>query len=231
MQAASNSVWNTKEVIDDIAQQIEDDSLTLTYQQGSVLCSFLTPKSEALANFNHSPEAVALVQALLNLCSTAVKVDGEYGQQTKHAVQKFQGESVGKITRDASIGTRTVAALLHSAQGLQFADSTQAYRFNIARPLLENLAHYETLYDTETGKGTLGDKTKSLQIILKELGYYDGPIHGKSSKRKSPETQEALKLFQKDRRIAVDGKPGPDTIQNILAAYLVEGILESKENS
>lgn len=45
-----------------------------------------------------------------------------------------------------------------------------------------------------------------IQIRLKELGYYDGPINGKAS-----DTKPALMDFQRDKKLVVDGIYGPKT--------------------
>ncbi len=58
------------------------------------------------------------------------------------------------------------------------------------------------------------DTVKELQKELKELGYYEGSIDGLYGS----ETEQAVKDFQKDEGLTVDGKYGPATHKALLAA-------------
>jgi peptidoglycan hydrolase-like protein with peptidoglycan-binding domain len=58
------------------------------------------------------------------------------------------------------------------------------------------------------------DTVKELQKELKELGYYDGDIDGLYGS----ETEEAVKEFQKEAGITVDGKYGPATHKALVEA-------------
>lgn len=55
--------------------------------------------------------------------------------------------------------------------------------------------------------GTKGDEVKKIQERLKKLGYYKGSIDGDFGKG----TQTAVKAFQKDKKLTVDGSVGPGT--------------------
>lgn len=52
---------------------------------------------------------------------------------------------------------------------------------------------------------------KVVQRKLLELGYYPGPVNGING----PRTQKAIKEFQKDHGLAVDGIPGPKTLKSL----------------
>jgi peptidoglycan hydrolase-like protein with peptidoglycan-binding domain len=62
------------------------------------------------------------------------------------------------------------------------------------------------------------DAVKELQKELKELGYYDGEVDGLYGS----ETEQAVKDFQKDEGLTVDGKYGPATHKALLAALDTE---------
>ena len=56
-------------------------------------------------------------------------------------------------------------------------------------------------------KGSEGDAVRALQSRLKELGYYDGSVDGDFGES----TEDAVKAFQKQNGLTVDGKAGGDT--------------------
>jgi hypothetical protein len=58
--------------------------------------------------------------------------------------------------------------------------------------------------------------TKVIQIILDDLGYSPGPINGEMG----DETREAVKGFQADQSLKVDGKPGKETREKLFFAYM-----------
>ena len=64
-------------------------------------------------------------------------------------------------------------------------------------------------------EGAAGNHVQSLQWYLKEWGYYTGSLDGEYG----PDTREAVKLFQLDAGIGVDGIVGPNT-QGALCYYV-----------
>ncbi len=56
-------------------------------------------------------------------------------------------------------------------------------------------------------RGSKGKRVEALQTQLKTLGYYSGPIDGDFGRG----TAKAVKAFQRDQKIAVDGKVGSGT--------------------
>ena len=66
---------------------------------------------------------------------------------------------------------------------------------------------------TESEKEQPSDTVKELQKELQELGYHTGDIDGLYGAK----TEEALKEFQKEAGITVDGKYGPATHKALLA--------------
>lgn len=56
-------------------------------------------------------------------------------------------------------------------------------------------------------KGDAGEKVKDIQDVLNYLGYNAGVVDG----RFGPQTDKAVKAFQKDERITIDGIVGPNT--------------------
>lgn len=60
-----------------------------------------------------------------------------------------------------------------------------------------------------------GEDTKAIQQALIDLGY-DLPKHGADSYF-GPETARAIRKFQKDHRLTIDGDPGPETVGKLNA--------------
>ena len=56
---------------------------------------------------------------------------------------------------------------------------------------------------------------RDIQRALKNAGYYDGPVDGKLG----PKSRKAIKEFQSDKGLKVDGIAGTKT-KTALAAYL-----------
>ena len=60
---------------------------------------------------------------------------------------------------------------------------------------------------------------KSVQTMLKELGYYTGEITGKVGNK----TEAAIKKFQKEYDLTADGVVGPSTIARLKSVYADKG--------
>lgn len=109
--------------------------------------------------------------------------DGNFGKNTEMAVRKFQKDH--NLITDGIVGSSTSKAI------------------EIA--LSKNIQTYSTL-----AKGSTGPKVKSLQKKLLQIGYYlesygaDGDY--------GDATAIAVRKFQKDNSLAVDGIAGPNTL-------------------
>ena len=80
--------------------------------------------------------------------------------------------------------------------------------------LTRDTAIYEELFKdpgSEEGWGT-----EAVQVMLDALGISPGAIDGVEG----PKTTEAVKQFQKDNGLTVDGKAGPDTRAKLFGAYM-----------
>lgn len=109
------------------------------------------------------------------------QVDGQYGAGTAEAVRLFQ-EQHG-LTGDGIVGEGTRAAL--------FAATAQTYiPVDTATPAPDLLK-----------RGSSGDDVIELQQRLKDLGFYSGSVDGSFGAG----TEEALRLFQRQHGLDVDG--------------------------
>lgn len=66
-----------------------------------------------------------------------------------------------------------------------------------------------------TGYGGYDKEVAQLQMMLKELGYYTGKIDGQFGSL----TLEAVKRFQKDNNLLVDGIVGNQTWTRLVSVY------------
>lgn len=119
----------------------------------------------------------------------------------------------GKYIRDGVYSSRVRDRQLGVMAMIQYIRAMEG------RPMVDGKVPEKPDLGSSSGSGTLkrgaeGDRVKALQQQLKELGYYDGTIDGDFGWG----THRAVKAFQKDQKIAVDGKVGSGTQGKIDAA-------------
>jgi N-acetylmuramoyl-L-alanine amidase len=149
-------------------------------------------------------EAVRDLQERLLSAGEPVVVDGTYGPSTEDAVRAFQHTRGLRV--DGVCGTETWGALIEC--GFDLGDRLLYLR----RPMLR------------------GDDVVDLQRRLNALGFDAGREDGILG----PETEEALRQFQRNAGIAPDGVGGPATLAALarlgtLAAGSVAAVRERDE--
>ncbi len=138
-------------------------------------------------------EVTRLQQKLKELGYYASEVDGQYGQGTALAVKLFQAQA--GLTADGLAGSATLTAL--------YSGTAQTY---IPTPT-------PSPTPSKIAKGDQGDAVKALQQRLKDLGYYGGVVDGDFGGG----TEEAVRLFQSQNGLTVDGVCGPGTMAAVFA--------------
>ncbi|MEO0408770.1 MAG: peptidoglycan-binding protein, partial [Cyanobacteria bacterium P01_A01_bin.135] len=136
-----------------------------------------------------------LQQRLADLGFYSGAVDGDFGEATEAAVQRFQ--TARGLTVDGLVGSATQAALEQPAP--QPADSS------------DSATRTPDPNDGLLERSESGDAVADLQRRLATLNYYDGPIDGSYG----PQTEEAVSQFQADNNLATDGVAGPATLAAI----------------
>ena len=121
-------------------------------------------------------------------------LDGQYGQGTATAVKLFQSQH--GLTADGLAGTDTLNAL--------YSDAAETY---IPTPT-------PSPTPSMLSKGDKGDAVRALQQRLKDLGYYNGNVDGDFGGG----TQEAVRLFQSQNGLDVDGVSGGATLAAVFAS-------------
>ncbi|MEA4928378.1 MAG: peptidoglycan-binding protein [Candidatus Limiplasma sp.] len=122
------------------------------------------------------------------------EVDGQYGQATALAVKLFQNQQ--GLIADGLAGADTLASLYGGKAVYYIPTPTPS-------PTPSKLS-----------KGDQGDAVKSLQQRLKDLGYYAGSVDGDYGGG----TQEAIRLFQSQNGLDVDGVCGSATMAAVFAS-------------
>ena len=122
------------------------------------------------------------------------EVDGQYGQATALAVKLFQNQQ--GLIADGLAGADTLASLYGGKADYYIPTPTPS-------PTPSKLS-----------KGDQGDAVKSLQQRLKDLGYYAGSVDGDYGGG----TQEAIRLFQSQNGLDVDGVCGSATMAAVFAS-------------
>lgn len=133
-------------------------------------------------------EVTRLQQRLAELGYYTGEVDGAYGPGTQEAVLLFQQQH--GLADDGVAGEQT-RQMLYSQN---------------AQPFVPTPAPVQT--PSSLSKGAEGDSVKEMQERLKALGFYDGECDGDFG----PGTQDAVRLFQSQHGLAVDGAAGEKTL-------------------
>ena len=148
-------------------------------------------------------EVKKLQQRLKELGYYKSSCDGSYGNVTVTAVKAFQKKN--GLTQDGVAGTTTLKKL-NSSSAIAANGKTEAAA-----------EKEETKVDDTLKKGDKGSEVKKLQQRLKELGYYKYGIDSSYGNR----TVEAVKAFQKNNKLSVDGICGTATLRKLNSSSAV----------
>ncbi|MGK7925552.1 MAG: peptidoglycan-binding protein [Spirulina sp.] len=150
---------------------------------------------------------VSRVQTLLRNQGYAIRYGangagrGKFGPQTESAVRAFQ-QKMG-LTPDGIVGSRTLAALQNGVGGRASSASVRAASSSARGG---TGGRYLTV-------GSRGAAVAELQTMLRNRGYaIRFGANGAGRGVFGQQTLNALRQFQRDARLAVDGVAGPQTI-------------------
>ena len=194
------------------------------------LCMHLSGNSLALESttlFNgcRGEEVRELQQALIDLGYLTGTADGIFGNNTEKAVRSFQ--KANRLSVDGLAGKTTRRLIMDKAQdkSVQATPTPVPAASAAAAPIPAPTAApsssssgsgSSSLFGTyETIRfGDRGDRVKTLQQSLITLGYLSGKADGIFGTR----TKNALKAFQRNKRLTSDGIAGKKTLTAIVSA-------------
>ena len=133
-----------------------------------------------------------LQQALLDLGYYSSTVDGQYGDGTAEAVKLFQAQH--GLDADGLAGEATLTLL--------YSGTAQTY---VPTPT-------PSATPSVIKKGEDSDRVRTIQERLKTLGYYTSEIDGQFGNG----TEEAVRLFQRQNELDVDGVVGSMTLAAVM---------------
>ncbi len=134
----------------------------------------------------------ALQMALTELGFFTAEVDGSYGKQTATAVTAFQKKN--KLTQDG-VASDTLQKLLYEGKPLNKRGNGIKVK---TLPPLENVT---------VRLNSRGELVTRIHQRLSELGYYSGEITDTYTRA----SVRAVKAFQKNHKLKMDGLAGKDT--------------------
>ena len=155
-------------------------------------------------------DAVKQMQVALNALGYSTNgADGKFGSGTENAVRLFQ--KANGLKQDGKAGSQTLTLLYQQYDSLQGGGSASGSTGGSAAGGSTSGSslfggNYATLE-----YGSRGDRVKTLQTVLNQLGYSAGSADGKFGAG----TQKAVTAFQKTNGLTADGKAGRMTLQKI----------------
>ncbi len=148
-----------------------------------------------------------LQAALQSLGFYEGKLDGDYGNGTELAVKAFQKSK--KLEEDGIAGQATLTLI--------FADIAALNTVNATNQNTQTNNVVATIPSDTVRPGSKGDEVVAIQQALSTLGYYKGSLDGDYGKA----TEEAVKKFQKNRKLSTDGVAGPGTLSALFGKNFV----------
>ncbi len=156
-----------------------------------------------------SGDRVSRLQATLKLLGFySGNIDGTYSQATQDAVARFQ--SAAGIATDGIVGPSTWDKLLPAPDAVTAIPAAEVSPPPVSSPAStseSNSPEPELNGPPVLRVDAVGSAVSQLQIELQSLGYYKGEIDGGYGEQ----TEAAVRQFQSDQQLAVDGVVGPST--------------------
>ena len=188
---------------------------------GIWLCArILTPafayEEGTLYNGCRGEEVRELQQALIDLGYLKGTADGIFGRNTENAVRKFQ--RINKLSIDGLAGMATRQLVMSQAQAKNSAAAaTPAQATPTPAPAAASSAQASSsLFGNYAAirSGSKGERVKALQNALITLGYLSGNADGVYGSK----TKNAVKAFQRSKKLTADGVAGKKTLSSIESA-------------
>jgi peptidoglycan hydrolase-like protein with peptidoglycan-binding domain len=180
--------------------------------------SFLQPgdRGTEVRNLQQSLKQAGLYQG---------RIDGVFSPATETAVRQFQQDN--KLTVDGLAGPRTLAILqrVGSQEAVnqspkRVASSREIFRRRVGSQETANQAPKRVASSPSVQPERTKPAIESLQVRLKQLGYYNSDITGYLNSQ----TRQAVIQFQRDQGLEADGIPGRITLSALEKATGIESV-------
>lgn len=141
------------------------------------------------------------------------KLSGDYLEGTTYGIKLFQETNGLEATGTADIATQRLLFSNSALSRFGKTDTEQADLGDINDVVIasdgsdSNTPTYDIEYNGKLTRGSQGSRVKQVQQRLTELHYFNGPISGNYLNQ----TIEAVKAFQANHNLKVDGITGADT--------------------
>ena len=137
--------------------------------------------------------------------------DGVFGPATEAAVKDFQQRMMPGETADGIVGPKTNTAIQQSA-AIDTGDNPEIEKSDPNSQFAALSGFATSRRGGIANNPSQVDAIKELQAELKRRGLLDGEVDGKYG----PQTRAAVRAFQEQNDLYVDGDAGPRTIQKLM---------------
>ena len=163
--------------------------------------------STALKNGSTGSDVKKMQERLKELGYLKGSADGDFGDATETAVKNFQTQN--GLTVDGVAGSATLAKLYSSSAKKAPTTTTVT---NTPKPTNTPFTSYKN--------GDSGTEIKRMQQRLKELGYLQGSADGDFGDA----TEAAVRYFQSQNGLTVDGKAGSYTLEKLYSSSAKQAV-------
>ena len=173
--------------------------------------------ASTLCNGSRGDDVRELQQALIDLGYLKGSADGIFGNNTENAVRKFQKSNHLTVDGLAGAGTRSLIQSKTQAKKKQSDSAPLSSESSSASSSSSSSsagsAESSSLFGTYAAirSGDRGDRVKTLQQALITLGFLGGKPDGVFGSK----TKNAVKSFQRSKKLTADGIAGKRTLSAI----------------
>ena len=181
---------------------------------GETEALLMSAEYRVLTTGDSGADVQRMQEMLTTLAYYRGKLSGNYLEGTTSAIEAFQTQNGLTATGTADIETQRLLfsgkALAKDAPQTTAAPDGDLGDINdvvMANDGKDGGATFDATYSKKLTRGAKGEQVKQVQQRLTDLGYFSGPISGNYMNQ----TMEAVRAFQGNNGLAVDGITGEGT--------------------
>ncbi|MDY7020448.1 MAG: peptidoglycan-binding protein [Cyanobacteriota bacterium] len=174
---------------------------------GAAIIGASQPAEAALHHGDYGSDVKAVQHKLAYYGYFHARATGYYGKITKHAVKAFQRDYGLRV--DGVVGRHTASAMGLKCYGSSCYKSSH-HKSHYHKPSYKRVSHHRGCNcGHNMSRGSSGHSVVKLQNKLARYGYF----HAHSTGYYGKITKHAVKSFQRDYGLHVDGIAGPRTLR------------------